>query len=148
VNTAFENRCLEYQLEISFEEDVERVKKIMLKTLTGLDGVLSHPPAEVLVTGLTHDSVTLRLSWWTRKAEYSELLHLQDTMLTTLKAQLAAHHVIFPTPSQHILLQQLPEKKQEHQADSFALHSTSGLAENGALKDMSPMPHVSDHDYC
>jgi small-conductance mechanosensitive channel len=147
VNTAFENRCLEYQLAISFEEDVERVKHIILKTLAEIDGVLSQPPAEVLVIGLTHDGVTLRLSWWTGKAGHPEILHLQDTILTTLKAQLVAHHVIFPTPSQHILLQQLPAKNQEHQADGFALNSTSGLAKKVALKDMSPMPHASDHDH-
>jgi hypothetical protein len=64
-----------------------------------------------------------------------------------LKAQLVAHHVIFPTPSQHILLQQLPEKNQEHQAAGFALNSTSELAKKVALKDMSPVSHASDHDH-
>ncbi|HEU5377770.1 MAG TPA: mechanosensitive ion channel family protein [Ktedonobacteraceae bacterium] len=134
VNTAFENRCQEYQLEISFEEDVQRVKTILLETFAELDGVLSQPPAEVLVIGLTHTNVTLRLSWWTRKAGHPDVLHLQDTVLTALKAQLAAHHVLFPTPSQHILLQHLPEKSQEQQADGLVSSSTSGWAENVIVK--------------
>ena len=81
MNTAFENRCLEYQLEISFEEDVERVKHIILKTLAELDGVLSQPPAEVLVIGLTNNGVTLRLSWWTRKAGHPEVLQWMADIL-------------------------------------------------------------------
>lgn len=146
VNTAFENRCLEYQLEISFEEDVERVKNIILKTLAELDGVLNQPPAEVLIIGLTNAGVTLRLSWWIGKAGHPEVLHLQDAVLMALKAQLVAHQVIFPSSSKHILLQYLPEKNQEQQADGFALSSTSGLAENVVLKEIASVPHSSGQD--
>lgn len=146
VNTAFASRCLEYQFDVSFEEDVQRVKTLVLTTLAELDGVLSQPPAEVLVVGLTSAGVTLRLSWWTAKAGHPEVFHLQDTVLTTLKAQLAAHHVLFPTPSQHILLQHLPEKTQEHQADGVALRSPSGWAEQVVVKGMAPAPHSSDHE--
>lgn len=145
VNTAFENRCLEYQLEIGFEEDVERVKGIILKTLAELDGVLSQPPAEVLAVGLTNAGVTLHISWWTGKAGHPEVLYLQDKVLTTLKAQLAAQHVIFPTPTQHILLQPFPEKNQEQHTDGFALNSTGKLAENVALKEIPPVPHSPEH---
>jgi small conductance mechanosensitive channel len=123
VNTAFANRCLEYQFDISFEEDVARVKTLVLQTLAELDGVLSQPPAEVLVIGLTSTGVTLRLSWWTAMAGHPAVLRLQDTVLTTLKAQLAAHQVLFPTPSQHIFLQHLPEQTREQQTDGFALRS-------------------------
>lgn len=146
VNTAFENRCLEYQFDISFEEDVERVKTIIRQTLAELDGVLRQPAAEVLVVGLTDAGVTLRLSWWTGKAGHPDVLYLQDRVLTALKAQLTAHHVMFPTPSQHILLQRFPEKNQEHQTDGFALSSTSGLAAHVVVKGMAPVSPSSDHE--
>ncbi|HEX7734770.1 MAG TPA: mechanosensitive ion channel family protein [Ktedonobacteraceae bacterium] len=146
VNTAFEKRCLEYQLEIGFDENVERVKSIILETLAKLDGVLSQPPAEVLAVALTNAGVTLRISWWTGKAGHPEVLHLQDKVLTTLKEQLIAHNVIFPTPSQHIVLQSLPEKNSERQMDGFAFSQTTGLMENATLKEMPPMPHSSGLD--
>src|SRR5581483_2150928 len=146
VNTAFASCCLEYQLEISIEEDVERVKTLILATLSGLDGVLSQPPAEVLMVGLTTAGVTLRLSWWIGKAGHPEVLHLQDTVLTALKAQLVAHHVIFPTPSQHILLQHLPERDRGYQADGFVLNPTGRLVENEALNEMPPVLRSSHHD--
>lgn len=115
VNTAFEHRRLEYQIEIGIEEDIQRVKDLILKTLLKLDGVLNHPATEVLVVGLTGDGVTLRISWWVRKLGQPELLHLQDRVLTTLKNQLTAHRVAFPTPSQNIVLQRLGEHGSEEQ---------------------------------
>ncbi len=145
VNTAFEKRCLEYLLEIGFEEDIERVKNIIHKTLAELDGVLNQPPAEVLVVGLTNAGVTLRLSWWTRKAGHPAILHLQDHVLMALKEQLAAHQVIFPTSSQHIFLQQLPEKDREQRADGFVLNQPGGLAEHVGVKESFPVPSASDY---
>jgi small conductance mechanosensitive channel len=118
VNTAFENRRLEYEIEISFDEDNERVKGLILETLAGLDGILSHPPAEVLVVALTSSGVRLRIAWWTREHGHPGMLHLQDKVLTALKNQLAAHQVAFPTQSQHIFLQPLPETP-ERQTDGF-----------------------------
>lgn len=121
VNTAFESRCLEYELEISFDEDIERVKSVILETLTTMDGVLSQPPAEALVVALRNSGVALRISWWTRMHGHPEVLHLQDRALTSLKNQLLSHQVAFPTQSQHIFLQpipqSLPENNHERQTD-------------------------------
>jgi small conductance mechanosensitive channel len=122
VNTAFEHRCLEYEIEISFDEDSERVKVLILETLAALDGVLSHPPAEALVVALTSSGVRLRVAWWTREHGHSGVLHLQDKVLTALKNQLAAHQVAFPTQSQHIFLQPLPETP-ERQTDGIKINS-------------------------
>src|SRR5579883_2863973 len=58
VNTAFESRCLEFELAISLEEDIARVKSLVLDTLSGLDGVLHQPQAEALVVALNQDSFT------------------------------------------------------------------------------------------
>lgn len=131
VNNAFANRCLEYLLEIDFEEDVQRVKAIVLETLAALDGVLSQPTPEVLVIALSNSVVTLRISWWTAKARHPEVLHLQDAVLTALKEQLTARHVLFPTPSQHIILQPLPASSQEYQTDGLALSQATILPTNG-----------------
>ena len=121
VNTAFEQRCLEHEIEISFDEDIERVKGIILEGLSGLDGVLSQPAAEVLVVALKNSSVTLRVSWWSGRHAHPDVLHLQDHVLSFLKSQLATHQVAFPTQSQQIFLQALPEKDAERQTDGFVL---------------------------
>jgi small-conductance mechanosensitive channel len=121
VNTAFERRCLEHEIEISFDEDVERVKSIILETLAGQKGVLNQPPAEVLVVGLKNSSVTLRISWWSKKHAHPDILHLQDQVLSALKRQFAAQQIAFPTQSQQILLQMLPAREPERQTGGFVL---------------------------
>jgi len=121
VNTAFEHRCLEHDIEIDFAEDVERVKTVIRETLVALDGVLSQPPVEALVVALTKDGVTLRVSWWTSKRRHPDVLHLQDKVLTNLKQQFMIHRVAFPTQSQQIFLQPLPEPSPERQTISLPL---------------------------
>lgn len=127
VNTAFAHRCLEYQLDISIEEDVERVKSIICETLASVDGVLKTPPIEVLAVALTGDGITLRLAWWTNKLGYPEMLHLQDRVLTTLIQQLTAHAVAFPTQSQQIFLQPLPEKRPERALNGVSMTSDKAV---------------------
>lgn len=117
VNTAFAHRCLEYQIEISFQEDIARVKSIICETLSSLDGVLSHPPVEVLVVALTSSGVVLRIAWWTSLLRHPDMLHLQDSVLTNIKNQLVVHEVAFPTQSQDIILRPPPEKN--HETDGF-----------------------------
>lgn len=123
VNTAFKSRCLEFELAISLEEDIARVKRLVLETLAGLDGVLDQPRAEALVVALNQDSMTLRVSWWTRKHSYAEIMHLQDRVLTSLKEQLQTNLVAFPTQSQHIFLQPLATPDTEKQTAGFALEN-------------------------
>lgn len=119
VNTAFAQRCLEHEIEISFDEDIARVKGVILEALVTLDGVLSQPAPEVLVVALTSSGVTLRVSWWTSKHGHPDVLHLQDKVLASLKNQLTTQRVALPTPSQHIILQPLPEPDHERQTDGF-----------------------------
>ena len=122
VNTAFESRRLEHDIEISFEEDIERVKNLILETLAHLEDVLSQPAAEVLVVALNSSSVTLRVSWWSTKRGHPDVLHIQDHVLSSLKRQLEQHQVAFPTQSQQIFLQPFPaDKKSEPQTDGFVL---------------------------
>jgi hypothetical protein len=75
----------------------------------------------VLAVALTSEGITLRLAWWTNKLGHPEVLHLQDRVLTTLKKQLTAHEVAFPTQSQQIFLQPFPEKRQESVPNGFAV---------------------------
>jgi len=119
VNTAFQTRCLEYDVEVSLDEDIEQVKSLILEAIATLDGVPGQPPAEVLVVALTGSGVTLRVSWWTAAPRHRDVLHLQDKVLTRLKQHLLAHRVEFPVQSQHILL--LAQDGHEQPADALSL---------------------------
>ena len=130
VNTAFASRRSEYEIEVSPDEDIEQIKSLLLEALSALDGVLDHPPAEVLVVALTGSGVTLRIYWWTTTPGHREML---DKVLSSLKKQLAAHQVAFPVQSQQIVLRPLVEDvhERERQTDAFAPSQKSATGSNG-----------------
>jgi small conductance mechanosensitive channel len=104
VNTAFGWRCLEHELVVSFYEDIDRVKTLIVEALASVDGVATDPPPEALVVSLAESGVTIRVHWWTRTPQHRNLLHLQDKVLTTLRRALIKGEVVFPVTSQQIQL--------------------------------------------
>lgn len=121
VNTAFATRRLEYELEVSLAEDIERIKTLILEAIAALESVPGRPPAEVLVVALTGSGVTLRISWWTAAPGHRDVLLLQDRVLTSLKQHLLTHQVEFPVQSQHIVLQPLVQENCEQSADGLTV---------------------------
>ncbi len=125
VNTAFQKRRLEYEIGISYDDDIETVKEIILATLADIDGVLSAPAPEALVVALTESSVTIRTSWWTNAHRQASILHLQDRVLSALKNRLLASGISFPIPPQPVLFQRLPDDNRERSAADLAIGGRS-----------------------
>lgn len=112
VNTAFGKRRLTYEIVISYEDDIEEVKRIIQQGLRGIEDVLHDPPVETLVTALGDSGVTLRIQCWTRMPGHTHLLHLQDKILTMLKSRLVEHKInLFPT--QPVLIKHLAEARED-----------------------------------
>ncbi len=117
VNTAFGRRRLEHELLISFYEDIDRVKKVILTTLAGITGVESDPAPEVLVVALEETGLTLRIYWWARLSQQRHLqqrnlLLLQDRVLTALHKALLEAEVEFPITTQQIYLKEQVDHKE------------------------------------
>ena len=108
VYTAFRMRQLQYTLPIDYNEDIPQVKQLLTEILNGIEGVLNEPAPEVLVNGLTDSGITIQISCWTRMLYQAQLLHLQDEVLTAIKASFVAHKIQLPTQTQKILLEALP----------------------------------------
>lgn len=104
VQTAFEVRRVQYDLGIGYDEDIERVKGLILETLRRVEEVLDEPPPEVIVVGLGDFSVILRVRWWIRPALRSEAVDTRNTVLAALKAELMAQGIDMPFPTQHVLI--------------------------------------------
>lgn len=105
VNTAFSRRRLQYEVGVSYKEDIGEVKEIILKAVNSVEGVLHDPPAEAFVVALADSSVTIRVYWWTTMPQHLSILRLQDKVLTILKNRLLEHGVDLPFPTQQIYLQ-------------------------------------------
>jgi len=91
VNTAFENRRWEYEFSVRPSEDLATLKKLLVDTVKNIEGALSSPPPEAVVTDLGDDgtgAVKLRLTWWTKSPRQHEMIASQDRVLTAIRETL------------------------------------------------------------
>ena len=85
VNTAFENRRLQYDVGIGYGDDINEAKRLILEAINHTDGVLENPAADVLVVELADSTVNIRVRWWVQPPRRADVLDLQDRVLTNIK---------------------------------------------------------------
>ncbi|MDB9356524.1 mechanosensitive ion channel family protein, partial [Nodularia spumigena CS-587/03] len=78
VNTAFENRRLEYDVGVGYGDDLDWTKQLMLEAMHSVDVVLKDPPPDVLVMELADNSVNIRARWWIQPPRWSDALDSRD----------------------------------------------------------------------
>jgi len=110
VNTAFENRRLEYDLGIGYGDDIDTAKRLILEAIHETEGVLQHPAPDAIVVALAESTVNIRARWWVKPPRRAEELDLQDKVLTRVKNKLTANGIDFPFPTQQILFHDQTEE--------------------------------------
>jgi small conductance mechanosensitive channel len=110
VNTAFENRRLEYDIGIGYGDDIARAKQLILEAIHETEGVLSQPAADAIVVDLAESTVNIRARWWIKPPRRAPALDLQDSVLTAIKNKLTANGVDMPFPTQQILFHDQTEE--------------------------------------
>ena len=110
VNTAFENRRLEYDVGIGYGDDIEETKRLMLEAIHSVDGVLKDPAPDVLVMELAESSVHIRARWWISPPRRADSLNSRNWVLTAIKNKLTANGIDMPLPTQQILFHDQTEE--------------------------------------
>lgn len=110
VNTAFNQRRVEYDVGIGYGDDIETARELILQSIRSVEGVIAEPAPEVLVYELAGSSVNLRVRWWIEPPRRKELLHSRDAVLTAIKATLVENGIDLPFPTQHILFHDQTEE--------------------------------------
>ena len=103
VNTAFDNRRLEYDIGIGYGDDIDTARQLILDAMNEIDGVLASPAADAIVVELAGSSVNIRARWWVQPPRRADVLDLQDRVLTNIKNKLVANGIDLPFPTQQIL---------------------------------------------
>ncbi|MEO7317386.1 MAG: mechanosensitive ion channel family protein, partial [Chthoniobacteraceae bacterium] len=103
VNTAFDQRRVEYDVGIGYGDDIARARALILEALREVEGILDDPAPEVLVYEFGGSSVNLRVRWWIAPPRRKELLHSRDAVLEAIKNKLLASGIDLPFPTQHVL---------------------------------------------
>jgi small conductance mechanosensitive channel len=111
VNTAFENRRLEYDVGVGYGDDLEWTKQLMLEAIHSVDAVLKDPPPDVLVMELADNSVNIRARWWIKPPRWSDALDSRDQVISAIKQKLYVENGIdLPYPTRQILFHDQTEE--------------------------------------
>ena len=110
VNTAFENRRLQYDVGIGYGDDIDRAKQLILEAIASVDGVLEDPAPDALVVDLAESTVNIRARWWVKPPRRADILDKQDKVLTAIKNKLTANGIDMPFPTQQILFHDQTEE--------------------------------------
>lgn len=110
VNTAFDNRRLQYDVGIGYGDDIDRAKQLILEAIHSVDGVLKDPAPDTLVVALAESTVNIRARWWINPPRRADALDTQDKVLTAIKKKLVANGIDLPFPTQQILFHDQTEE--------------------------------------
>lgn len=110
VNTAFDNRRLEYDVGIGYGDNIDRAKELILEAIASVEKVLQDPPPEALVMELAESTVNIRARWWVAPPRRADALDTRDQVLTAIKKKLTANGIDLPFPTQQILFHDQTEE--------------------------------------
>jgi small-conductance mechanosensitive channel len=110
VNTAFENRRIEYDFGIGYGDDIDEAKRLILEAIHQTEGVLQDPAPDVLVMELADFTVNIRGRWWISPPRRADTLDFRDKVLTAVKNKLTANGIDMPFPTQQILFHDQTEE--------------------------------------
>jgi small conductance mechanosensitive channel len=110
VNTAFDVRRMEHDVGIGYGDDIRAAKKIMLDAISGIDGVLTDPPPDVLTVDFADSSVKIRVRWWVHPPRRADVLDVNDRVLTAIRYALAEHGIDLPFPTHQVLFHDQTEE--------------------------------------
>lgn len=110
VNTAFDNRRLEYDIGIGYGDNIDRAKELILEAMHGLDCVLKDPAPDALVMDLAESTVNIRARWWVKPPRRADDLKSRDRVLSAIKKKLTANGIDLPFPTQQILFHDQTEE--------------------------------------
>lgn len=102
VNTAFDSKRSQYDIGIGYGDNLREAVKVVLNSMKHVDGVLSEPAPDVLVSELAGSTVNLRARWWT-KPERASVVNISHEVIASIKEALDEAQIDMPFPTQMVL---------------------------------------------
>ncbi|WP_417523348.1 mechanosensitive ion channel family protein [Marinovum sp.] len=102
VNTAYDTRRSQYDIQIGCSDDFDKACKIMVETCAGVDGVLNDPAPEALPWSMDADGNTVRLRWWTKSAR-ADVVQVWARVIRDVYNALDKAGVDMPYPTRMVL---------------------------------------------
>lgn len=97
--TRFEMRRLEINIDISYKENVKKVKELLLSIAQHNALCLKNPLPRVIIADLNNSGVTLQLLVWALQKEHDEL---KNQLLEEIKSVFESNEILLPIPAQEV----------------------------------------------
>ncbi|WGV28838.1 mechanosensitive ion channel family protein [Halotia branconii] len=110
VNTAFENRRLEYDIGVGYADDLDQTKQLMLEAMHSVDIVLKDPAPDALVMELAESTVNIRARWWISPPRRADSLDSRDQVISAIKRKLVENGIDLPFPTTQVLFHDQTEE--------------------------------------
>lgn len=91
-------RRFEFEAGLGTGDDLVRARDVGVAALLATDGVLSHPPPEVLITALGDSTVTMSFAGWLDQ-HHTEYLRVRSEAIRMVKAHLEDAGLTMPSPA-------------------------------------------------
>ena len=122
VNTAYDQRRLQYDVGIGYGDDIARARQLMLEAVRATEGVLPEPAPDALVMDLAESTVNIRVRWWINPPRQADVLDAQDKVLEAIKNTLTANGIDLPFPTQQVLFHdqtEMTDGDRRHQREGW-----------------------------
>lgn len=96
VQTSRDDRRVEFTIGVDYDEDLDRVRLIVLDALASIDSVRTVPAPSALVSLLNTSTVDVVARFWVDSSQ-SDALHALDEAIRTVKARLVEEGVEMPS---------------------------------------------------
>lgn len=97
VNTAYNLRRSEYDVGISYSDNIEAAQQLCLQVMREVEGVASDPVPDTIMMEMGDSAIIFRVRWWT-KPYIANVLQVQDEVLRTMKNRLTEEGFNIPFP--------------------------------------------------
>ncbi|HBX68391.1 MAG TPA: hypothetical protein DEH25_03125 [Chloroflexi bacterium] len=109
VNYTFPDPQYRIQIEIGigYGQDIETVRKIIIDTVSQVEGVLKDKPVDALYVAMGDSAMIFRIRWWIES--YVDARRMFDRVYTALQINLDKAGVQMPYPTYDIRVLKMPE---------------------------------------
>ncbi len=109
VNTAYDKRRSQYDVQIGCSDDIGAACRIMRETVAGIEGVLDDPAPEAIPWSMDADGNSIRLRWWTTPAR-ADVVHVWGRVIQGVYEALDGAGVDMPYPTRMVLFHDQTEE--------------------------------------
>ena len=97
---------IQIEIAIGYEQDIEKVRQILIDTVSEVEGVISYKPVDALIVNMGEYALTFRVRWWIQS--YVDTRRMFDQVYTALRKALKEAGIDIPTGITDINILHLP----------------------------------------